>query len=104
MASDALSLARWWRAFCAGEVVSQGSLTEMSKFVGGRDGYGLGLFNPGSDWGIAGVGHAGGNFGFSSWAGCLSRERPVVIVVLTNFWVDDLGGLPKPLVLAALSE
>ena len=30
MASDAPSLARWWRAFCAGEIVSQDSLTEMA--------------------------------------------------------------------------
>lgn len=40
MASDSVSLARWWRAFCAGEIVSQASLTEMSTF---HDGYGLGL-------------------------------------------------------------
>jgi hypothetical protein len=39
MASDAPSLARWWRALCAGEIVSQASLTEMSTF---HDGYGLG--------------------------------------------------------------
>jgi hypothetical protein len=55
MASDTISLARWWRAFCEGDIVSQASLTEMSTF-GGPDGYGLGLFNPGRDWGLAGVG------------------------------------------------
>jgi hypothetical protein len=104
MASDSLSLARWWRAFCAGNVVSQASLSEMSTFVGGPDDYGLGLFNPGSGWGLAGVGHAGGNFGFASWAGCLSGDRSVIVVVLTNRFVDDLGGLPKPLVMAALSD
>jgi hypothetical protein len=43
MASDSLFLARWWRAFCAGEIVSEASLTEMSTF---RDGYGLGLDGP----------------------------------------------------------
>ena len=32
IASDSPSLARWWRAFCAGEIVSQASLTEMSTF------------------------------------------------------------------------
>ena len=32
MASDSISLARWWRAFCAGEIVSEASLTEMSTF------------------------------------------------------------------------
>jgi D-alanyl-D-alanine carboxypeptidase len=40
MASDTPSLARWWRAFCAGEIVSRASLTEMSTF---KDEYGLGL-------------------------------------------------------------
>jgi hypothetical protein len=37
MVLDAPSLARWWRALCAGEIVSQASLTEMSTF---HDGYG----------------------------------------------------------------
>ena len=46
IASDSISLARWWRAFCVGEIVSQASLTEMSTFVDGPSGYGLGLFNP----------------------------------------------------------
>ena len=32
IASDSVSLARWWRAFCAGEIVSKASLTEMSTF------------------------------------------------------------------------
>jgi D-alanyl-D-alanine carboxypeptidase len=43
MASDAPSLARWWRAFCAGEIVSQASLTEMTIM---HEGYGLGLYEP----------------------------------------------------------
>ena len=46
IASDAPSLARWWHPFCSGELVSQDSLTEMSTFVDGPSGYGLGLFNP----------------------------------------------------------
>jgi len=104
IASDSISLARWWRAFCAGEIVSKASLTEMSTFVGGRDGYGLGLFNPVNDWGLAGVGHTGGNFGFASWAGCMPGDHSVILVVLANRWVDDLGGLPKPLVMAARSN
>ena len=29
LASDSISLARWWRAFCAGEIVSESSLAEM---------------------------------------------------------------------------
>lgn len=98
MASDSLSLARWWRAFCAGELVSEASLTEMTKFVGGSDGYGLGLFNPADPWGF-GVGHTGGNFGYSSWAGCMPDDKAVV-VILSNFSIDDLGGSARPLVRA----
>jgi D-alanyl-D-alanine carboxypeptidase len=100
IASDSISLARWWRAFCAGEIVSEASLIEMSAFVGGPDGYGFGLFNVADPWGF-GVGHTGGNFGYSSWAGCMPGGHGVVVVVLTNFSVDDLGGLPRPLVLTA---
>jgi D-alanyl-D-alanine carboxypeptidase len=98
MASDAPSLARWWRALCAGEIVSQASLTEMSTF---HDGYGLGLINPGDPY-AQGVGHTGEGFGDSyvSWAGCLPADAAVV-VVLSNRWVDDKGGMARPLVLAA---
>jgi D-alanyl-D-alanine carboxypeptidase len=102
IASDSISLARWWRAFCAGEIVSAASLTEMSTFVGGSDGYGLGLFNVADPWGV-GVGHTGGNFGYSSWAGCLPNEG-AVIVVLANRWVDDLGGIAVPLVEATRAD
>jgi len=98
MASDAPSLASWWRALCAGEIVSQASLTEMSTF---HDGYGLGLMNPGDPY-AQGVGHTGEGFGDSyvSWAGCLPADGAVV-VVLSNRWVDDKGGMARPLVLAA---
>lgn len=99
LASDTISLARWWRAFCRGEIVSEASLTEMSAFVDGADGYGLGLFNPADPWGV-GVGHTGGNFGYSSWAGCLPNDRSIV-VILANFSIDDLGGIAYPLVMAA---
>ena len=104
LASDSISLARWWRAFCAGEIVSQASLNEMSTLVGGRDGYGFGLFNPVVDWGFGGIGHQGGNFGYSSWAGCLLGDHPVVLVVLANRMFDDLGGMPLPLVRSAISN
>lgn len=100
MASDSPSLARWWRAFCGGEIVSQASLTEMSRFAGGANGYGLGLFNPVHDQGWTGIGHAGGNFGFASWAGCLPDDQLVVVVLAAGYY-DDLGGMPIPLVTAA---
>ena len=97
MASDAPSLARWWRAFCAGEIVSQDSLTKMSTFAGGPDGYGLGLFNAADPY-AQGIGHIGDAFGFAAWAGCLPDER-AVIVVLSNRQVEDKGGMARPLVL-----
>ena len=99
MASDSISLARWWQAFCAGKIVSQASLTEMATFVDGPDGYGFGLFD------IAGggsVGHAGQNFGYVSWAGCLPKGA--VIVVLSTYRFDDIGGMASPLVIAVRSN
>ena len=102
LASDSISLARWWRAFCSGEIVSEASLTEMSTFVGGPGGYGLGLFNPADPWGV-GIGHTGGSFGYASWAGCMPDEGSVV-VILTNRWVDDIGGMARPLVEAMRAD
>jgi CubicO group peptidase (beta-lactamase class C family) len=99
IASDSISLARWWRAFCAGELVSEASLTEMSTFV---DGYGLGLYNPADPYAVA-VGHTGGNFGYVSWAGCLPEEGAVV-VVLSDVEFDDIGGMARPLVEAVIAD
>lgn len=101
MASDSPSLARWWRAFCAGEVVSVASLSEMAAFDEGSYGYGFGLFNV-SDPYASGVGHAGADFGFASWAACLP-EQGAVIVVLTNRELVDNGGVARPLVAALQS-
>ena len=81
MASDSRSLARWWRALCAGEIVSQASLTEMTTM---HDGYGLGLHQadpPGT------VGHGGEHVGYVSMAGCLP-ETGAVVVVLSNRVID----------------
>jgi CubicO group peptidase (beta-lactamase class C family) len=102
IASDSPSLAHWWRAFCAGELVSEASLTEMSTFVGGSDGYGLGLFNP-TDTYAASVGHVGANFGYVSWAGCLLDEG-VVVVVLSNREFEDIGGMARPLFDAVIAD
>ena len=94
-ASDAPSLARWWRAFCAGEIVSQASLTEMAIF---DDRYGLGLDDP---YGGV-VGHVGGSSPYSAWAGCLP-DHGTVIVVLHNRDVDDMSAMAGPLVSAVTS-
>ena len=85
MASDSISLARWWRAFCAGEIVSEASLTEMSTFydnVECQSITGSGCSIPRSGYARA-WGTLGANFGYKSWAGCLT-EDPLIVVVLTN--------------------
>ena len=89
IASDSRSLARWWRALCAGEIVSQSSLTEMSTFQPAAlsGGYGLGMYNPANGYATA-FGHTGQIPGYMSWAGCLPDDG-AVIVVLTNHEVDD---------------
>jgi CubicO group peptidase (beta-lactamase class C family) len=100
MASDSISLARWWRAFCAGDIVSEASLTEMSTLY--NDEYGLGLFNP-ADGYAQGVGHLGANFGYSSWSGCLPEDQ-LIVVVLRNFEDEFIFEMGRPLVLAARSD
>ncbi len=100
MASDAPSLAHWWRGFCAGEIVSQRSLTQMATY---QDDYGLGLFEVSDPYYPGGVGHAGESLGYASWAGCLP-DSGVVIVILSNHKVDDLGGMAAPLVYAATQD
>lgn len=99
MASDSPSLARWWRAFCSGEIISQASLTEMSTF---DDGYGLGLYDVAAPHARA-VGHTGEDVGFVAWAGCLP-EYGSVLVVLSNRVVEDIGAMARPLVDAARSD
>ena len=105
-AEDAVqqTLVTAWRAFCAGEIVSQASLTEMSTFepTAHIGSYGLGLYNPANGY-AEGFGHTGQLPGYMSWAACLPEDR-AVIVVLTNHEVDDGGhfafshGLARPLV------
>src|SRR5919106_1817298 len=109
IASDSPSLARWWRAFCAGEIVSQASLTEMSAFKPADQlgPYGLGLYNPANGYAQA-VGHTGQLPGYMSWAACLPDEE-AVIVVLTNHEVEEghlaySHGLARPLVDALRSR
>ena len=107
MASDSISLARWWRALCAGEIVSEASLTEMSTFYDNVESelpvdYGLGLFNPAQQASVKAVGHLGANFGYKSSAGCLTEDH-VIFVVLTNQDLDSFD-LATPLLRAAISD
>ena len=86
MASDAPSLARWWRGLCAGEIVSEATLTEMATADPGaiaNGTYGLGLFDTTDGYSPGAIGHQGEALGYMSWAGCMPEEGAVV-VVLTN--------------------
>jgi CubicO group peptidase (beta-lactamase class C family) len=94
-AADAPSFARWWRALCAGEIVSQESLTEMAIF---DQGYGLGLFSPYGGF----VGKVGGSGPYTAWAGC-HPDDGTVVVVLHNREVEDMSGMAGPLVSAVTS-
>ncbi len=98
MASDSPSLARWWRAFCAGEIISEDSLAEMATVASPESGlgYGLGVFNVAGGYGPS-MGHAGTDYGFVSWAGCLP-DQGAVVVVLANREVDDTLGMGRMLV------
>jgi len=91
MASDSPSLARWWRAFCAGKIVSEASLTEMTTM---HDGYGLGLFEPDP---AGTVGHSGEHVGYMALAGCLPEDGAVVVVLSNDVGVD-LSAIAEPLV------
>ncbi|HSP27581.1 MAG TPA: serine hydrolase domain-containing protein [Ilumatobacteraceae bacterium] len=109
IASDSASLARWWRALCAGEIVSQSSLTEMSTFTPAENigGYGFGAYNPAQGYGPS-FGHTGQFPGYMSWGACLPEDE-AVIVVLTNHEVDDghwaySHGLARPLIEALRSR
>lgn len=110
MASDAPSLARWWRAFCAGEIVSEASLTEMATM---HDGYGLGL-HEGNAYQLApglerlperpgALGHGGNQVGYTSLAACLPEDGAVV-VVLSNGYEGELSAIAGPLVASLLSD
>lgn len=109
IASDSVSLARWWRALCAGEIVSKASLSEMSKFEPAAHigSYGLGMYNPAIGYASA-FGNTGQFPGYMTWAGCLPEDE-AVIVVLSNHEVDDghlawSHGLARPLVDALRSR
>jgi D-alanyl-D-alanine carboxypeptidase len=100
MASDAPSLARWWRALCAGEIVSPESLTVMTTL---DDGYGLGLYNVAEGYADA-VGHSGEHIDgtYVSWAGCLP-EHGTVVVVLGNQGLADVDATARSLVTAVIA-
>jgi D-alanyl-D-alanine carboxypeptidase len=101
MASDAPSLARWFRALCAGQVVSSASLDEMTNFDE-RPEFGLGItdrrFLYGSDSGALGL--FGGENGSRTLALCF-QDPGIVVVVLSNAPKHDVDTTAGNLVDAA---
>ena len=90
MASDSASLARWFRALCAGQVVSPASLDEMTDFDK-RPEYGLGIWDRRFEYGASSgaLGHGGEIFGYRAVALCF--QDPVsVVVVMANAEEHDV--------------
>ena len=86
-------------------MVLEASLTEMSTLMGNvEDECGLGQFSPAAGY-AQGVGHLGANFGYTAWAGCLT-EDPLIVVVLMNSDDEAINilALGAPLIGAAPSD
>ena len=102
MASDALSLARWFRALCAGQVVSPASLDEMTDFDK-RPEYGLGIWDRRWEYGCdsGALGHTGlVREGYRTAALCF-QDPGIVVVVLANAEEHDADTTAGDLVRAA---
>jgi D-alanyl-D-alanine carboxypeptidase len=99
MASDAPSLARWFRALCAGQVVSPASLNEMTDFEK-RPEYGLGIWDRRSEygWDSGALGHTGlAREGYRTAALCF-QDPGIVVVVLANADEHDVDATAGSLV------
>jgi D-alanyl-D-alanine carboxypeptidase len=102
MASDALSLARWFRALCAGQVVSVATLNDMTDFRK-RPEYGLGISDRRSEYGSesGALGHTGYvPEGYTTAALCFQNPG-IVVVVLANAEEHDVDTTAGNLVDAA---
>ena len=91
MASDAPSLARWFGALCAGQIVSPASLDEMTDFEK-RPEFGLGIWDRryeyGSDSGALGLAGVADE-GYRTAALCF-QDPGIVVVVLANAAEHDV--------------
>jgi D-alanyl-D-alanine carboxypeptidase len=102
MASDSLSLARWFRGLCAGGVVSPASLNEMTDFEK-RPEYGLGIIDRRFEygWDSGALGHTGlVREGYRTAALCF-QDPGIVVVVLANSEEHDADTTAGKLVDAA---
>jgi D-alanyl-D-alanine carboxypeptidase len=101
MASDAPSLARWFRALCSGQVVSPASLDEMTDFD--KRPFGLGMWDRRSEygWGSGALGLTGEvEKGYRTAALCF-QDPGIVVVVLANADEYDVDATAGDLVRAA---
>ena len=98
MASDSMSVARWFTSLCAGQVVSLASVDEMTDFDE-RPGYGLGIIDrSGEYWpGSGALGHKG-----STTTVALCFQSPVSVVVVLANAEHDVDTLAGRLVQAAM--
>ncbi len=89
MASDALSLARWFTGLCAGQVVAPASVDEMTDFAK-RPEYGLGIIDRRGEYGrdSGAVGHMG--LAREGYSGAVLSEPGIVVVVLANAEEHDV--------------
>jgi D-alanyl-D-alanine carboxypeptidase len=102
MASDAPSLARWFRALCAGQVVSPASLDEMTDFRE-RPEFGLGIWDRRPEYGYesGALGLVGlVEKGYRTAALCF-QDPGIVVVVLANADEHDVDMTAGSLVDAA---
>lgn len=102
MASDSPSLARWFRALCAGQIVSAASLDEMTDFRE-RPEFGLGIWDRRSEYGYGSgaLGLAGVvDEGYRTAALCF-QDPGIVVVVLANVEEHDVDTTAGSLAYAA---
>jgi D-alanyl-D-alanine carboxypeptidase len=91
IASDAMSLARWFRGLCAGQVVSAESLDEMTDFAK-RPAYGLGIWDRRDQYGYpsGALGHTGlVREGYRTAAMCF-HDPGIVVVAMANAEEHDI--------------
>ena len=105
MASDSPSLARWFRALCAGEVVTASSLDAMTDFDK-RPGYGLGIIDRRDEYGLlsGALGHTGVHQDAYRTAALCFPQHGIVVAVLANAEEHDTDTTAGNLVQAASTD
>jgi D-alanyl-D-alanine carboxypeptidase len=87
MASDSVTLARWWGRLCAGQIVSKMSFETMIDFERTPD-YALGIADRSSQAAPAAVGNKGEHVGFVALAECRPDIGAVVVVLINDEQAD----------------